>query len=140
MPAVPPASPVPSTARLLDHAYRMRWRLPDDGGVRRLGESVPSSGNELPLPGSSGRPARAAPARSVEIVDRWLAADGSHNVVLRAPSGNLLCGRAEAWDPLRPLVEHVTMFGACGNGEPTFEWPDRYGTAAPPPLATAVVQ
>lgn len=56
-----------------------------------------------------------APAK-LEIVDRWLAADGSHNVVVNLPNGETLCGRAEAWNPMQPLVEHVMMFRTCGGG------------------------
>lgn len=56
------------------------------------------------------------------VVDRWLAADGSHNVMVELPGGDLLCGRAESWDPLRPLVEPVMMFRSCGH-RPTFTVP-----------------
>jgi hypothetical protein len=61
-----------------------------------------------------------------EVVDRWLAADGSHNVVIRTPTGMTLCGRALPWDPMRPLVEHVMMFRQCGGGgERSFTMPER---------------
>jgi len=107
-----------STARLLDDANRIRWRLPEHGAARSLGE---------PAPGRAGQPpGEAAPAARIEIVDRWLAADGSHNVLVRTASGDLLCGRADAWDPMRPMVEPVMMFRTCGSAGPTFEWPDRY--------------
>ena len=132
-PALPPPSSAPSTARLLDHAYRMRWQLPEGGDARRLGESWPGAGTDSPLSELFDRPTARPPAAAIEIVDRWLAADGSHNVLIRTPSGEMLCGRAEAWNPMRPLVEHVTMFRVCGNGEPTFEWPDRYRNSGPPP-------
>ena len=51
----------------------------------------------------------------VEVVDRWLAADGSHNVVIETPQGLRLCGRAQAWDPARPLVEHIMQWKICGG-------------------------
>lgn len=51
-----------------------------------------------------------------EVVDRWQAADGSHNVVVNLPGGETLCGRAEAWNPMQPLVEHIMMFRECGGG------------------------
>jgi hypothetical protein len=51
-----------------------------------------------------------------EIVDRWLAADGSHNVVVNLPNGDTLCGRALAWDPMRPLVENIMTFRSCAGG------------------------
>jgi len=61
-----------------------------------------------------------APAE-VEIVDRWLAADGSHNVVVNLPNGDTVCGRANAWNPMQPLVEHVMLFRKCsGGGKRTF--------------------
>lgn len=51
----------------------------------------------------------------------WLAADGSHNRMIRTPNGQLLCGRAEAWTPLNPLFEPVITCRPCGDGRPTFE-------------------
>jgi len=63
----------------------------------------------------------------VEIVDRWLAADGSHNVVLNLPTGEALCGRAEAYNPTQPLIEPIMMFRPCGGGgKRTFSMPERY--------------
>jgi hypothetical protein len=63
----------------------------------------------------------------VEIVDRWLAADGSHNVVLNTPTGETFCGRAEAYNPMQPLVEPIMMFHPCGGGgKRTFSMPERY--------------
>lgn len=56
-----------------------------------------------------------APAET-ELVDRWHAADGSNNVVINLPNGDTLCGRAEAWNPMRPLVEPLMMFRSCGGG------------------------
>jgi hypothetical protein len=68
----------------------------------------------------------AAPAE-VEIVDRWLASDGSQNVVVNLPNGDTVCGRAEPWNPMQPLVEHIMMFRPCGGGgKRTFTMPDRY--------------
>lgn len=51
----------------------------------------------------------------LDVVDRWLAADGSQNVVVETPNGLRLCGRANAWDPARPLVEHVMRWQVCGG-------------------------
>jgi hypothetical protein len=56
-----------------------------------------------------------APAE-VEITDLWLAADGSHNVVVNLPNGDTVCGRALPWNPMQPLVEHVMLFRSCGGG------------------------
>jgi len=67
-----------------------------------------------------------APPNKTEIADRWLAADGSHNVVINTPSGQTFCGRALAWDPMQPLVEHVMQFRPCGGGgERTFKMTQR---------------
>ena len=52
----------------------------------------------------------------VEIIDRWRAADGSHNVVVNLPNGRTVCGRAEASNPMQPLLEPVMMFRECGGG------------------------
>ncbi len=68
----------------------------------------------------------AAPEK-VEIVDRWLAEDGSHNVVINTPNGETFCGRAEAYNPMQPLVEPIMMFRPCaGGGKRSFSMPDRY--------------
>jgi hypothetical protein len=45
--------------------------------------------------------------------------------MVRMPNGELLCGRAEAWNPMSPLVEPVMMYRPCGNGRRTFEMPER---------------
>jgi hypothetical protein len=67
-----------------------------------------------------------APEES-EIVDRWVATDGSHNVVVNLPNGDTVCGRAEPYNPMQPLVEPVMMFRPCGGGgKRTFSMPDRY--------------
>ncbi len=63
----------------------------------------------------------------VEIVDRWTEADGSHNVVVNLPNGDTVCGRAEPYNPMQPLVEPVMMFHPCGGGgKRTFSMPERY--------------
>jgi len=61
----------------------------------------------------------------VEIVDRWQAADGSHQVVVNLPSGEVICGRAEAYNPMQPLVEHIMMFSICGK-KATFTVPEHF--------------
>ena len=79
------------------------------------------------IPSEPNRFAGLFARESVEIVDRWLAADGSHNVVINTPSGETYCGRAEAWSPLNPLLEPIMMWRPCGGGgKRTFDWPDRY--------------
>ena len=123
-----PSPRLPSTEEILETARQPKWTLPAEPD-RRLGEFVP------PAPPSNWRPSITveenrfsdayAPAET-EIVDRWLAADGSHNVVIRTPNGMTLCGRALPWNPMEPLVEHVMMFRSCGGGgERTFSIPER---------------
>lgn len=122
-------SPNLTAARLLDLNGRREWRLDESAGQRRFGvrtrQPLPDNGRSGLAHGDSRFDGRALPER-IEIVDRWLAADGSHNVLVETPAGERLCGRAEAWDPLRPLVEPVMMFRSCGAASPTFEWPERY--------------
>ena len=127
--------PTVSAARLLDYVYQMRASPAADDASRALGEPAPMApGRPLTALGRSNALAGdPAPAASIEILDRWLAADGSRNVLIRTPSGDLLCGRAEAWDPLNPLVEPVIMYRDCGSAGPTFEWPDRYRAGASHP-------
>jgi hypothetical protein len=128
----PDSDPDLSAARLLDDAFRMRWEVPGDAASRRLGQ---------PAPRLRFEPARSAgrdpsvrtgslPDSGIEVVDRWRSADGSQNLLVRTASGGMLCGRAEAWDPLRPMAEPVMMWRDCGSGEPTFEWPDSYRNSA----------
>ncbi len=47
------------------------------------------------------------------ILDRWRNPDGSHQVIVKTPSGNTYCGKAAAYDPLEPLVEPVMLFKSC---------------------------
>jgi hypothetical protein len=116
-----------TTARLLDIAHRREWNLPEPSAAPRPKVFTPRAPADrrsgIPL---SGTPAEneALPARTA-IVDQWLAADGSHNVMIRTATGQVLCGRAEAWNPMSPLVEPVMMYRACGNGRRTFEMPER---------------
>ena len=51
----------------------------------------------------------------VEVVDRWIGSNGTRNVIVETPAGYRLCGRAEAPDPMRPHIEHVTHFHVCGG-------------------------
>jgi hypothetical protein len=127
-----PASPPPalSAARLFDLASRQEWSLKSPTDTRDLGVFRPQP---LPENWRRGMPLDAnrfdgmiAPDE-VEVVDRWLAADGSHNVVVNTPSGDTYCGRAEAWSPLNPLFEPIMMWRACGGGgKRSFEMPEPY--------------
>jgi hypothetical protein len=128
----PPAQP--SAAYLLDLAGRREWRLPQAGSRRQLGVFVPQ-----PLP-PNWRPSPAAPPtrfadaalpESTKVVDRWLAADGSYNVVVTTPGGETYCGRSESWDPMNPLVEPIRVFRSCGGGgERTFDMPHPHAGGA----------
>lgn len=148
-PAAPPARPVvpaaPATARADEGTPPPRTRDWSAAGLRDAlnrfgfdtGAQEPSRALGLPPapPGPSdgvtgGTPLGAriaesfAPARPV-VLDRWLAADGSHHVVVELPGGETVCGRAERWDPMHPLVEHVMMFRSCaGGGRRSFSMPE----------------
>lgn len=118
-----------TTPWLLDSASEMELMVPAVNDSRRLGVFVPQ-----PLPENWRSGIRiednmfngmVLPSKT-EMVDRWLAADGSHNVVINTPSGHTLCGRVPAWNPMQPLVEHVMQFHPCGGGgKRTFEMPQR---------------
>jgi hypothetical protein len=136
--ASPPGSPERpaelSTARLLELAGRREWTIDSPGENRRLGVFQPQP---LPRNWQPGIPREAnlfddmALPEQVEVVDRWLAADGSHNVVVNTPSGETYCGRAAAWSPSNPLFEPVMMWRPCGGGgKRTFRMPERYDRAA----------
>lgn len=119
-----------TTARLLDSASRLKWSFPEKKAGRQLGKPPPRTIPDNWRPRISVEDnlfnGMAVPA-AIEVVDRWLAADGSHNVVINTPSGETLCGRARAWDPMNPWIEPVMMYGKCGGGgERSFKMPDRY--------------
>lgn len=126
----PPVKEVILTAaRLLDSANKIEWPAPDEDNSRRLGVFVPQALPENWRSGISSEDnlfnGMVLPDKT-EIVDLWLAADGSHNVVINTPSGQTFCGRAQAWDPMQPLVEHVMQFRPCGGGgKRTFEMTQR---------------
>jgi hypothetical protein len=134
-PSVPvPAEPEPSqttdkpvtmsAARLIDLVSRMSSNARPSPFSRPPG-STPSgiqnlswrrgSKSAASLPDNNLFDGMVAPAET-ELVDRWQAADGSNNVVIKTPNGDTLCGRAEAWDPMRPLLEPLMMFRSCGGG------------------------
>jgi len=119
-----------TTALLLDSASRFKWPSIEQDESRQLGVFVPR-----PIP-ENWRPrivvednlfnGMTLPTRT-EIVDRWLAADGNHNVVINTPSGETLCGRAKPWDPMNPELEPVMTFWKCGGGgKRDFKMPERF--------------
>lgn len=131
-------SDLPSTARLLDSASKVEWIPEKNTEPLHLGIS---SNRSMPdyLKAHMGDEdnmfnGMVAP-RKTEVVDRWLAADGSHNVVIHTPTGHIFCGRALAWDPMQPLVEHVMQFRPCGGGgKRSFDMPRRQA------LPTEIIQ
>ena len=50
-----------------------------------------------------------------EVVDEWVDASGGYNVRVKLPSGRVLCGQAQPYSSMNPLVEHVTMWQSCGG-------------------------
>jgi hypothetical protein len=125
----------PSTAYLLDLAGRREWRLPETSAPRALGEHVPQplppNWRAAMKPGANRFDGMASPAAAA-IVDRWLAADGSQNVVVTTADGETYCGRAEAWNPLNPLVEPIMTYRSCGGGKRTFDMAHPYDLSTPP--------
>ncbi|NNJ79796.1 MAG: hypothetical protein HKP19_11115 [Xanthomonadales bacterium] len=128
--AIEPETPrAPSAYALLESARALK-PAPSEPPPRRLGVFKP------PPPPANWRPSITVEDNrfsdsylptETEVVDRWLAADGSHNVVIRTAGGMTLCGRAQQWNPMQPLVEHVMMFRPCGGGgKRTFTMPERY--------------
>jgi hypothetical protein len=135
-PPEPAASPESLTSLQLLELYRGSKPEEDEASpARRLGSARPyqppanwskNAGSPYLAEFDNRFDGMVAP-EDVEIVDRWMAADGSHNVVLNLPNGDTVCGRAEAYNPLQPLVEPVMMFRDCpGGGKRTFTMPDRY--------------
>lgn len=124
------APELPTAARLLDSTRQFKWSDPEPSKTRRLGEAPVYAVPGNWLPGIELQDnlfdGMMVPART-QVVDHWVAVDGSRNVVLNTPSGETLCGRAQAWDPMHPMVEQLMMFRTCGGGgKRTFKMPDRY--------------
>ena len=134
----PNAEPPVTTARLIGLRDTIGEKVPlkenDDTSPRRLGTperyAEPSNwqrylGAEALAPLDNTFNDKTVPAK-VEIVDRWLAADGSHNVIVETPTGHKLCGRATAWDPMRPLIEPIMHWKICGgDGARPFDFKPR---------------
>jgi len=128
-PSEDPPHPI-TAARLVDSISQLKWSLPRSAETRQLGIHVPREVPENWRPGIGLKKNRfdgmTVPAET-ELVDIWQAADGSRNLVINTPTGQTLCGRAEAWDPMRPMIVHLMMFRTCGGGgERTFKMPDRF--------------
>lgn len=118
------APPRHSTATLMHTAREMRLSPGRPQPARQLG--LQSPGSSSGAAGADSRFDRAPPGAQrpamPAIRDRWLASDGSHQVLVALPNGDLVCGRAEGWDPMRPLIEPVMMFRTCGR-QPGFTMP-----------------
>lgn len=119
-----------TTALLLDSASHFKWPAVEKDKSRQLGVFVPQAVPENWRPSIVEEDnlfnGMILPTRT-ETVDRWLAADGSHNVVLNTPSGKTLCGRARPWDPMNPELEPVMNFWECGGGgKRDFKMPERF--------------
>ncbi len=109
-----------TTARLLDSANEMEWSRQDKDNTRQLGVFVPRALPDNWRPGNAFSDPIFQPmvlSGKTEVVDRWLEADGSQSVIVTSPGGETLCGRASAWDPMRPMIEHVMQFRLCSSGE-----------------------
>lgn len=134
-----PRSRMPvSAARLmgLKDGVTERVPAPADSGSRSLDLGAPrpferphnwhsGAGAEALAPFDNTFNGKTVPGEAV-IVDRWLAADGSHNVIVETPNGLRMCGRAQALDPTRPLIEPVMMWHICGgDGARPFEFRPR---------------
>jgi hypothetical protein len=109
---------------------QFEWALPEKKSKGQLGvftpRPLPENWRPRIIPTDTIFNGRMLPQKT-GILDRWLAADGSQNVVINTPRGDTLCGRAEPWNPMSPLVEPVMMFRPCaGGGRRTFSMPDRY--------------
>lgn len=125
-----PETGLPSAAALMHSLGSFDWPAAQEDNSRRLGAFTPRPVPENWRPRITVEDNRFdglfAPAET-EVVDRWLAADGSHRVVVNSPDGNTYCGRARAWDPMQPLVEPVMNWWKCaGGGERTFRMPERF--------------
>jgi len=119
-----------TTAHLMDTASRTKWPVPVTENQHQLGvhqaAKIPENWRSGIRLDDNLFDGMTVPART-EIVDQWLDADGSFRVVINTPAGETLCGRKQAWDPMRPMVEHLVMFTTCGGGgKRAFKMPDRF--------------
>ncbi|MEM1412562.1 MAG: hypothetical protein AAGH19_09405 [Pseudomonadota bacterium] len=117
----PPEAPLPEsldTQRLLETIAAMDWSDPET--PRHLARSTDSDtleGLRRPLlPGADNRFGEAYAPASNEVVDNWLGADGTQQVVIRAPDGNTYCGRQGPVDDMRPWLQMPMLFHRCAGG------------------------
>ena len=128
----PRAAPrIITTARLVDSASRIEWKSAESEYFRNLGAPPPQAATGERkgwLTEENLFDGMVAPGET-EVLDRWLAADGSRNLVVETPSGDTYCGRATAWNPMNPLFEPVMQYRPCGGGgKRSFTMPNRYGS------------
>lgn len=116
------APPTLSVERLLDAVAAMDWSIADASEESSPKLSRPTDSELLDhlrrpvLPGVSNRFDGMTSPSEVEIMDRWMGADGTHEVVVRSPDGNVYCGRQGPVDDLRPWLQMPMMFRPCGGG------------------------
>jgi len=119
-----------TTARLLDSASSLKWSLPEPVQDRQPGvfspRAVPRNWRPKIVVEDNRFNGMVVPTKT-EIVDRWMAANGTHNVVLNTPSGDTMCGRAQPRNPMNPVLEPIFTLWKCGGGGARlFKMPDRY--------------
>ena len=128
----PRAAPqIITTARLVDSASRIEWKSAESEYFRNLGAPPPQAapGERKGWLGEGNLFDGMVAPGETEVLDRWLAADGSRNLVVETPSGDTYCGRATAWNPMNPLFEPVMQYRPCGGGgKRSFTMPNRYGS------------
>lgn len=55
-------------------------------------------------------------ASSEEVLDQWMDPSGTVQTVIRRRDGSVICGRADAWNPMNPLFEPIAVYRPCGGG------------------------
>ena len=122
--------PLITVARLIDEAQHFKWALPESEKARQLGIFRPRATPDNWRPKIAREDnifnGMTLPEKT-EVLDRWLAADGSQHVVIETTTGHTLCGMQRMWNPMNPLLEQVMMFRPCGGGgKRKIKLPKRY--------------
>mgnify|MGYP003339747708 CR=1 FL=1 len=113
------ARTTPNTFQLLEQ-MRARKPMHEKTSPLILGSDrmshAKAPGLEPVLPGFVTPFSEVFVASSEEVLDQWMDPSGMVQSVIRRRDGSVICGRADAWDPMNPLFEPIAVYRPCGGG------------------------
>ena len=118
LPSTPVLSKSITTAQLLRSASNLKLPLAEKEKSLELGafRAVTLPGNWSPSLKMEDNLFNGRVALAVtKIVDQWVYIGGGYNAVVKTRSGHTLCGQAQPWSPMNPLLEPVVMWRNCDS-------------------------